>query len=110
MIRRPPRSTQSRSSAASDVYKRQDLTYNPMTLAELAARAPEFDWHAWATALGTPDGALDQLVVREPDFAVGFARAWAELPVEQWQAWLRYHLVSARAPYLHLSLIHISEP
>ena len=24
MIRRPPRSTQSRSSAASDVYKRQD--------------------------------------------------------------------------------------
>src|SRR5665648_845040 len=44
-----------------------DLTYNPMTLAELAARAPEFDWHAWATALGTPDGAFDQLVVREPD-------------------------------------------
>ena len=26
MIRRPPRSTQSRSSAASDVYKRQDVT------------------------------------------------------------------------------------
>src|SRR5450756_872374 len=26
MIRRPPRSTQSRSSAASDVYKRQDYT------------------------------------------------------------------------------------
>ena len=25
MIRRPPRSTQSRSSAASDVYKRQQL-------------------------------------------------------------------------------------
>src|SRR5665647_691058 len=73
-----------------------DLTYNPMTLAELAARAPEFDWHAWATALG----ASDQLVVREPDFAVGFARAWAALPVEQWRAWLRYHLVSARAPYL----------
>ena len=27
MIRRPPRSTQSRSSAASDVYKRQDICY-----------------------------------------------------------------------------------
>src|SRR5680860_1338358 len=26
MIRRPPRSTQSRSSAASDVYKRQEFT------------------------------------------------------------------------------------
>src|SRR5450756_3220315 len=29
MIRRPPRSTQSRSSAASDVYKRQDLAAAP---------------------------------------------------------------------------------
>src|SRR5450756_3012762 len=27
MIRRPPRSTQSRSSAASDVYKRQAMNY-----------------------------------------------------------------------------------
>src|SRR5680860_1648970 len=35
MIRRPPRSTQSRSSAASDVYKRQDenyLKYSPGVL------------------------------------------------------------------------------
>eukprot|EP00826_Nyctotherus_ovalis_P044548 TRINITY_DN4814_c0_g1_i2.p1 TRINITY_DN4814_c0_g1~~TRINITY_DN4814_c0_g1_i2.p1 ORF type:complete len:161 (+),score=51.02 TRINITY_DN4814_c0_g1_i2:28-483(+) len=34
MIRRPPRSTQSRSSAASDVYKRQTLTcfYEPMSI------------------------------------------------------------------------------
>src|SRR5665809_136305 len=28
MIRRPPRSTQSRSSAASDVYKRQDVGHS----------------------------------------------------------------------------------
>src|SRR5450756_3156062 len=34
MIRRPPRSTQSRSSAASDVYKRQTL---PVTLDDVNA-------------------------------------------------------------------------
>ena len=34
MIRRPPRSTQSRSSAASDVYKRQGVKL-PLALAEL---------------------------------------------------------------------------
>ena len=53
MIRRPPRSTQSRSSAASDVYKRQD---------EDVARAP-----ASGCRCGKPldalipgiDGALD---------------------------------------------------
>ena len=47
MIRRPPRSTLDRSSAASDVYKRQDLllpnphqprtTFDPTALDELAA-------------------------------------------------------------------------
>src|SRR5450756_63317 len=31
MIRRPPRSTQSRSSAASDVYKRQGLDISPIS-------------------------------------------------------------------------------
>src|SRR5450756_1173179 len=40
MIRRPPRSTQSRSSAASDVYKRQ-LTYrSPAELESRFARLP----------------------------------------------------------------------
>src|SRR5450756_2021635 len=32
MIRRPPRSTQSRSSAASDVYKRQSVTFRGHSL------------------------------------------------------------------------------
>ena len=36
MIRRPPRSTQSRSSAASDVYKRQGLTYQRDDIAKIA--------------------------------------------------------------------------
>src|SRR5450756_2521671 len=35
MIRRPPRSTQSRSSAASDVYKRQALHYVLFALSNL---------------------------------------------------------------------------
>ena len=32
MIRRPPRSTQSRSSAASDVYKRQQIRLSPLPI------------------------------------------------------------------------------
>src|SRR5450756_2569160 len=34
MIRRPPRSTQSRSSAASDVYKRQPIAEQPVHVCE----------------------------------------------------------------------------
>ncbi|MBC7290549.1 MAG: M13 family metallopeptidase [Actinotalea sp.] len=78
-----------------------DLTYNPMTLGALVDAAPGFDWRAWVAALGADETAMADLVVRQPDFAVGFAALWPQAPVAQWQAWLRYHLVTARAPYLH---------
>ncbi|HWS58999.1 MAG TPA: M13 family metallopeptidase [Actinotalea sp.] len=86
-----------------DVVKDRDaeLTYNPTTFADLAAQAPGFDWAAWAEGLGAPVGALDQLVVREPDYTAVLAGLWRETPLSQWKAWARYHLVTARAPYLH---------
>lgn len=85
-----------------DVVKDRDadLTYNPMTLTALAERAPGFDWVAWARALGAPEGSLDDLVVREPSFAEGFAALWASEPLDAWKAWLAYHVVSDRAPFL----------
>lgn len=90
-----------------DVVKDRDaqLTYNALTLTELAQRAPGFDWAAWAVALGSPEGALDRLVVREPSFAEGFAALWQELPLADWQAWATYHVVSSRAPYLTDDLV-----
>ncbi|MCC2315265.1 M13 family metallopeptidase [Cellulomonas xiejunii] len=90
-----------------DVVKDRDaeLTYNPLTLAELAERAPTFDWHAWVAALGAPQDALDRLVVREPSFAEGFASLWAEVPLADWKAWATYHAVSSRAAYLTDELV-----
>jgi putative endopeptidase len=90
-----------------DVVKDRDadLTYNALTLAELAQRAPEFDWQSWVVALGAPQGSLDQLVVREPSFAEGFAQLWASEPLEDWKAWLTFHVVSDRAPYLNDELV-----
>ena len=99
---------ESRLAAAHwDVVKDReaDLTYNPMTFAELVERAPGFDWAAWTSALGVPEGAFDQLVVREPDFAIEFATAWVDEPVGSWGDWLAFHAISARAPYLTTELV-----
>eukprot|EP01015_Nassula_variabilis_P024852 TRINITY_DN4789_c0_g1_i24.p2 TRINITY_DN4789_c0_g1~~TRINITY_DN4789_c0_g1_i24.p2 ORF type:complete len:180 (+),score=53.94 TRINITY_DN4789_c0_g1_i24:1-540(+) len=41
-IRRPPRSTQSRSSAASDVYKRQSFTFVIFSASSLERSTPKF--------------------------------------------------------------------
>jgi len=90
-----------------DVVRDRDaeLTYNPMTLAQLAESAPGFDWAAWARALGAPEGSLDDLVMQEPPFAQAFAALWSELPLEDWKAWMAYHAVSARAPYLTREIV-----
>ena len=42
MIRRPPRSTQSRSSAASDVYKRQVGAVNAVSCANMALAGVDY--------------------------------------------------------------------
>src|SRR5680860_1669266 len=62
MIRRPPRSTQSRSSAASDVYKRQVRESFVQTGAIFPGHAlvrGELDEHVTETE-AVPPGACDQ--------------------------------------------------
>ncbi|WP_448629790.1 M13 family metallopeptidase [Cellulomonas soli] len=90
-----------------DVVKDRDadLTYNKLTLAELTEQATGFDWAAWVDALGGPAGALDHLVVREPSYAQAFAALWDSEPLEAWKDWLAYHVVSARAPYMHDAIV-----
>src|SRR5450756_2767766 len=78
MIRRPPRSTQSRSSAASDVYKRQLLGLIVRGVAfEYRGKHPGWTWRNrwdWAAAIGS---LLPPLV-----FGVGFANFLIGLPLK----------------------------
>ncbi|MET0789769.1 MAG: M13 family metallopeptidase [Cellulomonas sp.] len=95
------------AAAHWDVVKDRDadLTYNALSLTELAERAPGFDWHSWVLALGAPAGSFDRLVVREPSFAEAFARLWVSEPLADWQAWASYHVISDRAAYLNDELV-----
>ena len=76
-------------------------TYNLTTWAELAALAPEVDWDGWWAALtadATPPPA--ELLVRQPSFVEGLSQAVAEVPLDDWRDWLRFHLLSGAAPHL----------
>src|SRR5450756_3223617 len=66
MIRRPPRSTQSRSSAASDVYKRQDLARGVATIKSTVTRSELADLHA-AGVRGVRFNFVRRLADPEPD-------------------------------------------
>ncbi|WP_102509061.1 M13 family metallopeptidase [Sanguibacter massiliensis] len=90
-----------------DVVRDRDaeLTYNPMTFAELAASAPGLDWNAWAEGLGAPAGALDDVVMREPSFATGLAALWEQTDIADLRLWLAAQVVSSRATYLTDELV-----
>jgi putative endopeptidase len=75
-------------------------TYNKHTLAALAALTPGFDWSVWLEGLGAPEGAFDQVIVRQPDAVETAARLLGEVPLADWKAWFTFHHVRASAPFL----------
>jgi endothelin-converting enzyme/putative endopeptidase len=77
-----------------DPYK----LYHKMTRADLQTITPDFDWNAYFDAVG--QGSVQAVNVTEPEF---FKAVEAELKAESlnnWKAYLRWHVVAASAPYL----------
>jgi len=82
-----------------------EKTYTLMTFTELRAHSPGFDWDPFLEAFGAPDGAFDEVVVRQPDFVAAAAQLWASRPLEQWKAWLTIRTASACADYLTAEIV-----
>lgn len=71
---------------------------NRMTIAQLQALTPGFDWRAYRAALGlSGDGMVN---VSEPRFFRQFGRELARRPLGEWQTLLRWQLASTQAPLL----------
>ena len=80
-------------------------TYTLVDREGLESLAPGLDWSAYLTALGAPETALDQVVVRQPDHLASIDAALAGEPVDSWRDWLAWHLVHAHAPYLSSAFV-----
>jgi putative endopeptidase len=72
--------------------------FHKLKRAEVVALAPSFDWDAFLKASGVPGIAV--MNVTEPAFFKQVEVALGRVPLEVWQAYLRWHLVHAVAPYL----------
>jgi putative endopeptidase len=75
-----------------------DKVYNPTTVADLAKRAPGFEWQTYLTALGV--GGRKSVIINETTALDGFAKLAAATPMETWRDYLTAHVVNAEAPYL----------
>ena len=78
--------------------RNDDLTYNPMSVAELQAYAPGFDWRAYFDGAGF--GSHDRYVVAQNTAFPVMAQVFAETPVEVLQAQAAFRVIDQAAPYL----------
>jgi putative endopeptidase len=72
--------------------------YNPVDLASADALTPNFSWSAFFATLEVDAPAMFSLA--QPEFFREVDRMITELPVEQWQTWLRFRLLDRASPYL----------
>ena len=72
--------------------------YNPLTLKELAAKAPGVDWKAYFEAGDLPSPAF--VSIGQPDYTWKLAKLIKDEPLDVWKAYMRVRLIDATAQTL----------
>jgi predicted metalloendopeptidase len=88
------------AEGAMDIVKRRDPKNqnNKMSLAQMQALTPSFDWSRYLAAVKAP--AAPQYLVLAPDFLRGMEKEIKSEPVEHWRVLLRYQTTRMMAPML----------
>jgi putative endopeptidase len=86
-----------------DISRDVSLYYNPLTLAEADKLTPNFSWTAFLEAQPMTKPARISLSV--PSFHQEVSRMLKDVPVAEWQSYLRFHLVDNASPYLSDTLV-----
>ncbi|MCP1728022.1 putative metalloendopeptidase [Natronospira proteinivora] len=73
-------------------------TYNRKEMASLKELAPGMNWSEFLDSLGVE--AVDAVVVRQPDYLSEADRLLSEHPLDDWQTYLQWRVLSRYAQYL----------
>ena len=68
--------------------------YNKVTLAQLAAAAPDYDWHAGLTAAGVAT-RVGYVIVNQPSYLRGYEQLVTQTDLATWQAYFEWQLLRA---------------
>lgn len=77
--------------------RQAELTYNKMTLDDLAGSAAGINWQPLLQGLGVSETSF---VVQQPSFVETFAQIWQQVPLQAWQDYYAFKTVDAFAGYL----------
>lgn len=76
-----------------------NANYNKLTVQELEQLAPALPWREYLSASGL--GKIQQLVVGQKEFVTALGTLVTSRPLDEWKTYLRWHVVSEAAPFLH---------
>jgi putative endopeptidase len=76
----------------------RNATYNKMSVAQLAALSPGFDWNGYLKAARL--SAATEVVVRQPDYVRGADSILISTPASTWREYLTFKLLDAYANQL----------
>jgi putative endopeptidase len=86
------------SKSTEEMSRDVSLYYEPMALDAADRLTPNFPWTAFFESQGLAEPELFSLSV--PQFHKEVSKMLADVPVDQWQSYMRFHLVDGASPYL----------
>jgi putative endopeptidase len=94
------------AKAALDVVSRRDPNkiYHKLSVAELQALTPQFQWQQYFSAIGSPP--IYALNVTEPDFFKAVGQTLASTPIDEIKAYLRWHVAHGSAAILSAPFVN----
>ncbi len=87
-----------RASMTRDELDDPVATYHKLTASAFAQKAGGFAWPVFFKAMSI--GNVKEVVVRQPLFFREMGRMARELPLSDWKAYLRWHLIRSTAAYV----------
>lgn len=78
-----------------------EKTYNKLSVQELQKACPQIDWTTFFRQLNVHES---NVVVNNPAFITQAGKMLNKIPIEQWQAYITFHLLSDYAPYVSAAM------
>ena len=83
-----------------------DRLYNPMTVSELVAADPGFEWRPFLEAADLQ--GVDRLIINEKDSIRQIAALYRQTPLDVLKAWEAFHVADSAAPVLSEPFVQAS--
>jgi len=83
----------------------RNATYNKMSLADLQASTPNFNWRTYLTGLSSNSAGVQDVIVRQPDYLRYLDGTLTSVPISVWKEYLTFGLLNQFADVLPAAFV-----